>query len=102
MCVIGKECIITKVYSRSPNRTREISHNFAMMRPISKFQDCALRVGSKYTVYVLLTYTAMESCMSHKCSTYILLAAKYANDVCIPTQCSVYISANTVSHVIDL
>ena len=53
---------ITKVYSRSPC-TREISHNFAMMPPISKFQrpaDCALQVGSKYTVYILFIYTVME------------------------------------------
>ena len=52
----------SKGYSRSPC-TREISHNFVMMRPISKFQrpaDCALRVGSKYTFYILLTYTFME------------------------------------------
>ena len=54
--------VSTKVYSRSPC-TREISHNFVMMPPISEFQgpeDCVLRVGSKYMVYVLLTYTAME------------------------------------------
>ena len=80
--------------------TREISHNFAMMRPFSKFQrpaDCALRVGSKYTVYILLTYTAVEMAVwpisvvrtffspQNMAMTYV-----YAMGV--------YITANTVSH----
>ena len=78
----------------------EKSHNFAMMPPISKLQrpaDCALQVGSKYTVYVLLTYTAMEIAVCPISVVRTLFSPQNMPMTYAYALCVVYISANKTS-----
>ena len=98
-----------KVYSPSPctRKIQSIRLHLAleksMMPPISKFQrpaDYALRVGSKYMVYMLLTHTAMEIavCPISVVHTFLspqIMPMTYA--YALRCAMRVYISANTVS-----